>query len=270
MAVYPTEPLPTAPYSLDLLADLHAGVLSESVSERLWPLVRQDESAMNVISALEKVTARLGEVGREHATGEPMPPEVAERIDRALAAAEPVTGTSAAVTATSTANTATSTAVPSLASRRRPRRLVAAGIGVAATVAVSAAVVTAVIVSSDGDSSAVVADGPGPEPTLVLDSDEVDASFAYRVMADRADVPLLESDALTECLAANGIGMTGTGVSGTGVDAVLGAAPVELDGRRGVVLVLPRDSTSSGLTLLAVAPDCAAGNPATLLRRDLN
>ena len=123
MAVYPTEPLPTAPYSLDLLADLHAGVLSESVSERLWPLVRQDESAMNVISALEKVTARLGEVGREHATGEPMPPEVAERIDRALAAAEPVTGTSAAVTATSTA-------VPSLASRRRPRRLVAAGIGV--------------------------------------------------------------------------------------------------------------------------------------------
>ena len=54
MAVHRTEPLPEAPYSLDLLADLHAGVLSESVSERLWPLVRLDDAEI-VFGVLKQI-----------------------------------------------------------------------------------------------------------------------------------------------------------------------------------------------------------------------
>ncbi|MFT7021332.1 MAG: hypothetical protein ACJA07_000406 [Rhodococcus sp. (in: high G+C Gram-positive bacteria)] len=252
MAVHRTEPLPEAPYSLDLLADLHAGVLSESVSERLWPLVRQDDAAMTVITALDEVSAHLRDFGTDHTVGEPIPPQVAEKIDRAL---EDATGAP-------TAPAEAPTAVTTLSSRRRPRAAIV--VGLAATVVLAIAVTTAILMPSSGEnSSETIADGlvVDPDSTLVVDSSEIDASFAYRIMADRDTVPLLGSEALADCLAANGFGASST---------VLGAAPVELDGRQAVVLVLPQNSATPGLTLLAVGPDCGVDNPATLLRRDLD
>ena len=252
MAVHRTEPLPEAPYSLDLLADLHAGVLSESVSERLWPLVRQDDAAMTVITALDEVSTHLRELGGDHTVGEPMPPQVAEKIDRALE--------NATVAATIPAESPTS--VTTLSSRRRPRAAIV--VGLAATVVLAIAVTTAILMPSSGEnSSETIADGlvVDPDSTLVVASSEIDASFAYRIMADRDTVPLLGSEALADCLAANGFSASST---------VLGAAPVELDGRQAVVLVLPQNSATPGLTLLAVGPDCGVDNPATLLRRDLD
>ncbi|MCC8927544.1 hypothetical protein [Rhodococcus sp. I2R] len=255
MAVHRTEPLPEAPYSLDLLADLHAGVLSESVSERLWPLVRLDDAAMTVIAALDEVSTHLRELGDDHTVGEPIPPQVAEKIDRALEDA------TVATTAPAEAPTAVTT-VTTLSSRRRPRAAIA--VGLAATVVLAIAVTTAILMPSSGEnSSETIADGlvVDPDSTLVVDSSEIDASFAYRIMADRDTIPLLGSEALADCLAANGFGASST---------VLGAAPVELDGRQAVVLVVPQNSATPGLTLLAVGPDCGIDNPATLLRRDLD
>ena len=78
--------LPEPPYSEDLLADLHAGVLPESVSDRLWPLVRSDPQAMAVIDALDRVTDQLGALGRDHSVSTPIPADIADRINRALAA----------------------------------------------------------------------------------------------------------------------------------------------------------------------------------------
>ncbi len=54
------------PFSTELLADLHAGVLSDEVSTRLWPLVRRDPDALAVLDSLDAVTARLREAGRDH------------------------------------------------------------------------------------------------------------------------------------------------------------------------------------------------------------
>lgn len=241
MALHDAAPLPDAPYSLDLLADLHAGVLDDAVSNRLWPLVREDPDAMFVITALDRVSARLGEVGRESASGLPIPPHVAERIDRSLDAA---------------------THVDEL-SRRRKRMLVT--VSAAASVLLLGAVLTAITIGSVGsdtsgsDTSNTVADGPAA-PTLIVDSGSVDDSIAYSVMGESVDVPLVRSGALASCLAANGFDAD---------SPVLGNAPIEVDGREGVVLVLPQTGPGGGLTLLAVQPDCAEGNPATLLQRDL-
>src|SRR5574340_986246 len=47
MATYDGD-LPDPPYSPDLLADLHAGNLPESVALRLWPLARRDPAAAAV------------------------------------------------------------------------------------------------------------------------------------------------------------------------------------------------------------------------------
>ncbi|WP_338887785.1 hypothetical protein [Rhodococcus sovatensis] len=251
MASHGTDPLPTRPYSLELLADLHAGALPESVSAQLWPLVRQDPDAMDVLTALDAVTARLAAAGRGSAQGEPLPPEVAERIDRALAEAAHESGAEA-------------TNVVTLVSRKRGVRFAIVA-GVAATVALGV-VVTAIVVnsatSSDEGAQDLVADAPPADsPSLVVDSDSLDASVAYEVMANRETNDLLESGALPGCLAANGFDSS---------TSVLGSARVDLDGQRGVMLVLPKPDQETGLTLLAVDTDCGLGHPGVLVRRDID
>lgn len=251
MASHGTDPLPTHPYSLELLADLHAGALPESVSAQLWPLVRQDPDAMDVLTALDAVTARLAAAGRGSAQGEPLPPEVAERIDRALAEAAHESGVEA-------------TNVVTLVSRKRGVRFAIAA-GVAATVALGV-VVTAVVVNSATSSGEVAQDlvaeaPPADSPALVVDSDSLDASVAYEVMANRETNDLLASGALPGCLAANGFDSS---------TSVLGSARVELDGQRGVMLVLPKPDQQTGLTLLAVDTTCGLGHPGVLVRRDID
>ena len=255
MASHGTDPLPTHPYSLELLADLHAGALPESVSAQLWPLVRQDPDAMDVLTALDAVTARLAAAGRESAQGEPLPPEVAERIDRALAEAE---------LQTAPKSSTESTNVVTLVSRKRGVRFAIVA-GVAATVALGV-VVTAVVVNSATSSGEVAQDlvaeaPPADSPALVVDSDSLDASVAYEVMANRETNDLLASGALPGCLAANGFDSS---------TSVLGSARVELDGQRGVMLVLPKPDQQTGLTLLAVDTTCGLGHPGVLVRRDID
>ncbi|OOL27519.1 hypothetical protein GQ85_38210, partial [Rhodococcus rhodochrous] len=81
------DELPQPPYSADLLADLHAGVLDDDLAAGLWPAVRRDPDAMAVIAALDSVGRRLRALGAaEDVESPPIPPEVAARIDAALAA----------------------------------------------------------------------------------------------------------------------------------------------------------------------------------------
>ncbi|MGH3761918.1 MAG: hypothetical protein ACRDTB_29705, partial [Actinophytocola sp.] len=76
----PTGP----PWSVDVLADLHAGVLDRAESERLWPLVNADPEARAVLAALDEVKVGLGQLG--NAPVEPMPARYAARLDAALEA----------------------------------------------------------------------------------------------------------------------------------------------------------------------------------------
>lgn len=76
--------VPTPPFSTELLADLHGGALPADQSDRLWPAVRQDPEAMRYLSALDRVDDRLHDLGRDEHIAHPMPPEVADRLERMI------------------------------------------------------------------------------------------------------------------------------------------------------------------------------------------
>lgn len=68
------------PWSVDLLADLHAGALDPRTEAELRPLVENDPEAREILAALDATLADLRDLPPI-----PMPREVAERIDAALA-----------------------------------------------------------------------------------------------------------------------------------------------------------------------------------------
>ncbi|MFC0454353.1 hypothetical protein [Rhodococcus jostii] len=228
--------LPEPPYSEDLLADLHAGVLPESVSDRLWPLVRNDPQAMAVIDALDRVTDQLGALGRDHSVTTPIPDDVADRIQRSLAAER-----------------AASTVVP-LAGRRKWAAVAAGTFAAAAAVVVTVAVVTPGSRSPEQPPVAL----PGSEtsstpPVLDLGSDP-DSGRLLTLIGSRQLGPLENPAVLAECLRANGIEPS---------RALLGSGEVRLDGEPGVLLLVagPRPPQ---ITAMVVGRECSAGDPATL------
>ncbi|MGH3518320.1 MAG: hypothetical protein ACRDQ7_13055, partial [Haloechinothrix sp.] len=71
------------PWSVDVLADLHAGVLDDATAAHLWSQVQADPDAMAILAALDATSADLGAL--RDAPAPPMPAAVAARIDAALA-----------------------------------------------------------------------------------------------------------------------------------------------------------------------------------------
>ncbi|AOW93920.1 hypothetical protein BFN03_18045 [Rhodococcus sp. WMMA185] len=236
--------LPDPPYSADLLADLHAGLLPESVSDRLWPLVRNDPQAMEVIAALDKVTDQLRALGRDDSVSTPIPIEVADRINRALAAERDGIPAPAAV--------------PMI---RRTRWAAA----VAATVAAAAAVVVAVSVGPPNrpspDVPPVALPNSETTPTaavLDLDGDLDSGRLLTLIGSDRLG-PLDDPAILADCLRANDIDESRT---------LLGSGEVRLDGVPGVLLLFagPRPPQ---ITALVVGRGCSATDPATMTLTDI-
>ncbi|MCX4096513.1 hypothetical protein [Nocardia sp. alder85J] len=76
--------VPQPPYSADLLADLHADNLAPDVSDRLWPLVRDDPEAERFLRSLDDVSHELHRLGADPLVLHPMPTRVATRLDRML------------------------------------------------------------------------------------------------------------------------------------------------------------------------------------------
>src|SRR3954469_14007941 len=72
------------PWSVDVLADLHAGVLDDARAAQLWPLVDADPEARAILDALDATQADLASLA--DAPAPPMPAEFAARLDAALAA----------------------------------------------------------------------------------------------------------------------------------------------------------------------------------------
>ncbi len=163
------DEIPRPPYSHDLLADLHAGVLDDDLAERLRPLVRADPDAAEVLRRLDAVQARLGRL-RDSEPPEPIPQAVAARIDIALTTA-----------------------------RRRTARKWMAGAGVAAA-AVFAAVFAIVLIDS-----APGGDDTGSDAYAAPPSDAVFDPVALRSMVGETSLgPLSDESRLRECLKANG------------------------------------------------------------------
>ena len=233
----PTEPSPE--WSRELLADLSAGVLTERAAARLRPQVAADPQAQTVLAALDATVADLAALPARCPAR--MPDAVAQRLDAALAAHRHTAPREPVITP--------------VARRCRRTRWIGAGVLAAAVMGVAVSgVMSGVLTGSTpraGDALGAAAVSP-PAP-LALSGDDLGGALNHALGA-RDYGPLSRPDALRRCLDANNVPVR---------DEPLGAREVTLNGRRGVLLVLPTTQTPQ-FRLLVVGPDCAPGNPVQL------
>src|SRR5690606_11297338 len=255
-------------WSVDVLADLHAGVLDEQEAAELWPRVNADPGARAIIEALESTKADLS--GFAALDVVPMPADVAARIDAALAQ-EQQARRQASQQAQPTApqqgspgGTPQDSNVVSLdAARARRNKRLGWGMGLltAAAAVIAAAVVVLPNMSNDPDGSDQLAEPTSPQatqpaepPSLAVDSDNLSAAVG-EITGVRDFGPLGDEQRLDACLAANGIDPA--------VQPV-GFRPATIDGEEAVLVLLSTGNLGQ-LRLLALAPDCGPDNPGLLM-----
>ena len=215
---------------LDLLADLHAEVLDEQVAAALRTRVRTDPRAREVLTALDATLADLRNLPTPA-----IPGWVVARLDAALASEVRAAG-------------AFRPAAPVVDLTRRRRRTAWGGL----LVTVAAAAVVGVVALGTGPLE--TAGSPRAErPALALSGGELGDGLDDALGALDFG-PLSQPAALRACLDANGVPPGG---------APLGAREVTLDGRPGVLLVLPTGEIAR-FRLLVVGPGCGPGNPSLL------
>lgn len=246
------------PWSLDMLADLHAGVFDEQTAAELRARVEADPQASATLAALDATRAALAGLPPLR-----MPSDVAARISAALreeAAARTAGGPSVPQPAFATQWRPPVAPVSDLAAareRRRRRIQIAAG-----TLLTAAAATVAVFVVSGvmGNRTAGIPQAGStiasdqPLPTLSIASNDL-GSALNAAMSAQDYGPLGATGRLDACLSAVRLDPNTT--------KPLGAREVNLDGRPGVLLVLPT-ATAGRLRLLVVTPDCSPSNPAVL------
>ncbi|MEY7971793.1 hypothetical protein AB8O38_07295 [Saccharomonospora xinjiangensis] len=269
------------PWSVDVLADLHAGVLDEQQAAELWPLVNADPDARAIIEALESTTADLS--GFASLDVEPMPADVASRIDAALElerqgttqaaqmAQAPDRGTAQAPPQTSPgqgtplSRPEESDVVSLDAARRRRNKRLGWGAGLLTAAAAVVAAVLVVVPGMGGKQGGDLAQPPQPPqppqssaageaPPLAVDSGNLSAAVG-EISGARDFGPLGDQQRLSACLAANGVDPS--------VQPV-GFRPVTIDGADALVVLLTTGKLGQ-LRLLALAPDCGEGNPGLLM-----
>lgn len=239
------------PWSVDLLADLHAGALDSEQSAQLWPRVNADPEARAVIEALDTVKVDLGQLGSAPAAV--MPARFAARLDAALDAE------ARRYAAPPQAPVPPRAPVVDLAAaRRRRNRTLAWGVGVLATAAAAAAVVVAVFPGANKtDGNAVAGAGSrspasnGVKPPLEVASGNLSAAIGG-VTNEKDYGPLKDQEHLDACIRANGIDPAGV--------QTVGVRQVMLDGRPGILAMLTTGETGQ-FRLLVVEPTCGPGNP---------
>ncbi len=219
------------PLTVEVLADLQAGLLDDETATRVRRRVRTDPQAAATLQALQRVRGDVAAAGAAPAPD--APPEVLARV------AESLTGSRAAHAAR-----------PPL----RPARVVA---GIAGVCAVLAAVgIGTMSLLNEPDSipgAPVTADHitvSTPVPVIPLSDAEI------RELTRRPPDfgALANASQRASCL--GGLGYPAT-------QEVLGAQPVEVNARPGVLLVLTGD-TSDSLVAYAVALNCSAADTGLL------
>ncbi|MDQ2583055.1 hypothetical protein [Saccharothrix yanglingensis] len=230
------------PWSVDLLADLHAGALDPETEAELRPLVEDDPEARAVLAALDATLADLRDLPPI-----PMPRAVADRLDAALAAE-----------ARSSARPAPVAPVVDLAAARakRAKRLGwGAGVVVAAAAAVGIAVLTVPGNDPAGDGNGNQAQ-PGDtqdsqvSPPLAVRDQEFGPVFGDVLKAQNYG-PLENQDKLTGCL--QGANIT--------AGKPIGVSPITLDERPAVMAILPGGKPGA-YRIVVVDPDtCGPDNP---------
>lgn len=226
------------PIPAELLADLQAGLLDDATATDVRHRVRTDPvagpEAKNTLAALDRVRRDLRGLGTDAQSAPPVPAEVSSRLSEALRAAP---------------------ALPARSPRRWKPLAAVAGAGAALVAAVLGG---AVLVRPAGQApSAMVSVGQitvsPPHGDVGLSESQI-----LGLLATPPDLgPLSDPLRRNACLSTLGYP--------SGVP-ILGASPVEVAGRHGVLVVVPPDTSGRSDTVVAVvlAADCDAGRGGSL------
>lgn len=264
-----------APLSLELLADLHAGVLDEQLATQLRHRVATDAQARTVLAALDATVADLAALPRHGAVR--MPDALALRLDAALAAEpqvsnktqggnDPAADPPGEVGGVPAAGGILAAPVADFGARRRRRRGWSR-VGLAAAAAAIAVLALGVLpltvdqlrgvqleisgTPRAGDALGT-ATGVQPAEPMALTRGNLGGALD-QALAARDFGPLSPPGMMPDCLTANGVADT----------EPLGALEITLDGRPGVLIVLPTGRIAE-FRLLVVGPDCGPGNPSRM------
>lgn len=251
-------------WSLELLADLHADALTERVAARLRPRVAADPQARAVLTALDNTVADLAALPTRRPA--PLPDAVAQRLDAALAAETLAAETQRLTTAAGSPWATQHRAAPIPAAkgmraiwRNHRIRWVGAGVLAAAVIGVAVLGVQAGVITEvtprAGD--ALGAAKVAPAAPLALSGDDLSGDVGgalNHTLGARDYGPLSRPETLRRCLDANDVPVR---------EEPLGAREVILDGRRGVLLVLPTTRITQ-FRLLVVGSGCGPGNPSRM------
>ncbi|GAA2821986.1 hypothetical protein [Saccharopolyspora taberi] len=233
------------PWSLDLLADFHAGVLDQETSDRVRVQIQEDPEAREVLAALDATTSDLSDLPPLT-----IPDDVSAQIDAALAAEVKAWS---AETAEPQAQV-----VDFAAAKQRRRRRFTLGAGVLAAAAAVAGIVvfsSGLVGPGDTNSAQPPAGTPSGPPPLAFQGE---VRLEGQEFSEALDKPqyissLADPKQLVGCLQANGVR------SGN----PMGAREVTLDGKPGQLLILQGGGIGR-FRLLTVGPDCGPGNPAVM------
>ncbi|GAA3860199.1 hypothetical protein GCM10022243_27700 [Saccharothrix violaceirubra] len=236
------------PWSVDLLADFHAGVLDPATEAELRPIVDNDPEAREILAALDATLADLKDLPVI-----PIPAHVAGRIDAALAA-------EAAEAARYRAP------VVDLAARRSRKKALGWGSGVlvAAAAAVGAFVLTTPGSTPTNDGVALpttrapmtvpgkLTDKPSDSAPLAVKGNNFGPVFGDVLKAQNYG-PLENQDTLAGCL---------RGADVPGGDPI-GVSPITLDGKSAVMAILPGGTGQPGQYRIVVLDPttCGPDNP---------
>lgn len=232
------------PLTVERLADLQAGLLDDDAATRMRRQVRADPQAEAALRALNRVRGDVAALGTEAEAAVPdPPPAVTARISAALRSAS---------------GSSTSGAAHSARPHARPTRLIAGIAGAGATVA------------AIGLGTAALVNAPAPVPSTQITAEHITVSGAF---APPTAIPLSRAQLLglldrnPDYGPLNDPVRRASCLSGLGYPAltrVLGAQPIDINTRRGVVLVLPGETPDS-LTVIAVALNCSAADTGLLV-----
>ncbi|MEV6906346.1 hypothetical protein [Amycolatopsis sp. NPDC051071] len=240
------------PWSVDVLADLHAGVLDEREAAELWPLVNADPDALAIIEALEATTADLAELANEPVA--PMPAEFAAQIDAALAA-EMRQASLGFPGAFETRQAQVAPVVDLAAARRKRNKRIGWGAGIATVAAAAiAAVAIAVPATQQPNTGGVAQPPPAPVgPSVGGDGGGAEA-LVGKAIGVRDFGSLKTEERLDACVAAAGLDPD---VRPEGI------RPVNVAGKDGVMVIYTTGKLAQ-FRIVAFGADCGPGNPALL------
>jgi hypothetical protein len=228
------------PLTVELLADLQAGLLDDDSAARVRKRVRDDPQAEEIMRALNQVRCDVATMGADPTSAPDVPPQVTARISAALRSAGDAQ--------------APSGAVHSARPRIRPAKVAAMAAGGGA------------VLAAMGVGTAALINAPEPAPSAPATAQHITVSTPpMTIPLSRAEIlgllkhspdfgPLTDPARRASCL------------SGLGYPAstqVLGARPIEINARPGVLLLLPGEAPDN-LAVVAVATDCSAADTGLL------